>query len=427
VLQHLLLSQEEGSREEDPCIGQASVFCTHAWSYPFVDFVATCLTAGKTSDFFWIDVFCVPQHSVSSVTFPEDFFYSTFRDGIQQIGRLLVVLNSFCNPICFKRSWCLWELFCAADCGTSVIEFALFPREQTRLLHMSTLLKMIPDVATAQAFKETDREAILEAINASIGSDALNLLCEDLFADAQIDQAFASVARTEHDFIQFSMLSFSTRGVSKIQHYLADTRFSYISSFGLNGAYFSDETSKRLMAGALGGSFLQKLTFYGKSVDNGLPLPTLARTGLRHLKELVIVDGSVTDNGIEALATFVLSRDASRLEKLDLGSNPLISDQGAMALAQALSGNRMLKSLGLNGCPSIHDVGIIALVDVLQNTNPSLTLLDLNVYPESRATPETLAALRNLNDSAGCPGRSKWCNVTDYDLCTYAGRCPSIE
>ena len=45
-------------------------------------------------------------------TFATDYFYTTFKEGIQAIGHTLLVLSPWSAPLPLRRSWCLWEILC---------------------------------------------------------------------------------------------------------------------------------------------------------------------------------------------------------------------------------------------------------------------------------------------------------------------------
>ena len=66
----------------------------------------------------WLDICTVNQ--VEQQQLPKDYFYSTFKEGIQQIGHTILVLQPWTDPIPLKRSWCLWEIHSTSTTGATL-------------------------------------------------------------------------------------------------------------------------------------------------------------------------------------------------------------------------------------------------------------------------------------------------------------------
>ena len=67
-------------------VALASVFDSHAWSYPFAAVVSALelFEAGQpagTRHSHWFDIFTVCQDPAGQAAFPADYFYTTFKDG----------------------------------------------------------------------------------------------------------------------------------------------------------------------------------------------------------------------------------------------------------------------------------------------------------------------------------------------------------
>jgi len=95
--------------ESSDKVGRANVFVSHAWQYKFADVASSLLCFARKNPgehfYFWFDVYTVNQHNTESV--PAEWWYGAFRDGIQSIGRTVLVLSPWRDPIPLTRSWCL--------------------------------------------------------------------------------------------------------------------------------------------------------------------------------------------------------------------------------------------------------------------------------------------------------------------------------
>lgn len=135
--------------------GDATVFDSHAWKYEFEALINALqlFQAGEETDsrqhFHWLDILTVNQDPTGQATLPQgisciilfcghahhpgfcpsmstccavkaellttfatDYFYTTFKEGIQAIGHTLLVLSPWSAPLPLRRSWCLWEILC---------------------------------------------------------------------------------------------------------------------------------------------------------------------------------------------------------------------------------------------------------------------------------------------------------------------------
>ena len=90
-------------------VGDATGFLSHAWKYIHAQLIGAveaffAAAPPEETPYLWLDICTVNQVEQSS--FPEDYFYTTFKDGIRAIGRTLLVLQPWRDPIPLKRSWC---------------------------------------------------------------------------------------------------------------------------------------------------------------------------------------------------------------------------------------------------------------------------------------------------------------------------------
>ena len=163
-------------------VGDATDFASHAWKYRFVD-----LTRGvesyfqqddsldRSSTWFWLDICTVNQHPEAQQSLPADYFYTTFREGISTIGRTVLILLPWHDPLPLTRSWCLWEIVSTAAAGAK-LSVVLSPNEVNQFeralgADFERIEKMMDqiDVANSEAFHRSDQERILAAAEGTSG------------------------------------------------------------------------------------------------------------------------------------------------------------------------------------------------------------------------------------------------------------------
>ena len=169
-------------------VAQATVFFSHAWSLKFREVVSALqqLASQRPDDaeqiYFWFDVCCVNQH-VSHIV-PPEWWSTTFQSAISAIGNTVMMLSPWDQPVVLTRSWCLWELFCTAAAEGTRFSMCLCPSQLAALelalkSNPSAVLNAISriDVQNAQAGQETDRAAILRAVESTPnGVEGINQL-----------------------------------------------------------------------------------------------------------------------------------------------------------------------------------------------------------------------------------------------------------
>ena len=160
-----------------PMVALATVFVSHAWQYPFYDVVVDVMeqhAKDHPDAYFWFDLFTNDQNEVASKDF--DWFCTTFRDGVRNIGEVLLALSPWNDPIPVKRAWCLFEIANAIDDPDVVFSIGL-PSTQTKDLvstivgNNECLIQALTDIQAqkAQAKVETDRDMIFDVIRKSGG------------------------------------------------------------------------------------------------------------------------------------------------------------------------------------------------------------------------------------------------------------------
>jgi tetratricopeptide (TPR) repeat protein len=120
-------------REGDTRVQAATWFVSHPWSMKFLDLVRALevFFADKPGALIWMDIVSSSQHETFER--PSVWWEETFCSAIGRMGKLVMVMTPWDNPICLTRAWCLIELWA---CRSSGGEFgvALPPSERTRFL-----------------------------------------------------------------------------------------------------------------------------------------------------------------------------------------------------------------------------------------------------------------------------------------------------
>eukprot|EP00808_Paulinella_micropora_P011235 g76372.t1 len=171
------------ARSQDPQdragVATATVFLSHAWKYTFKQVVEAIAAHWPDKDnvrsqtFLWFDIFTVNQHQTFTVD--PDFWFEAFRENVRTIGRTVLILSPWRNPVPLTRSWCLWEIFCTRLTKAS-FEICLSPTEVTDFEHalvkdFKSILDSLSriDVKKEEAFKKEDQEKILALVEGMEG------------------------------------------------------------------------------------------------------------------------------------------------------------------------------------------------------------------------------------------------------------------
>ncbi|KAI8621967.1 hypothetical protein BC830DRAFT_1091633 [Chytriomyces sp. MP71] len=157
----------------------AQYFVSHAYKAPFLALVDSVenflLVQGVSLDTpIWIDFLSVSLHStgVKSV----EWWDTSFIKGIQAIGNLVLVLDSFSNPTSLSRAWCLYEMY-ACHAASANFHVALPPSQvslftQSLCLDPSRFYQLLTDrtnAETADTSKRSDKSSILDTLKKTCG------------------------------------------------------------------------------------------------------------------------------------------------------------------------------------------------------------------------------------------------------------------
>jgi tetratricopeptide (TPR) repeat protein len=183
-----------GSGGSSDLVGIATLFVSHAWKYKFSDVVNALARHLKDepNTFIWFDLFSNNQWDAPALSF--DGWCDTFKDAIQSIGRVVMVLTPWSNPIPFTRSWCLFELYCTIvteskfEVAMSESEEESFVRdmiddENESSVSYFTMLGNI-NVELSEAWNAEDKERILKFVTGLPGgAEAVNTMCCEKLRD----------------------------------------------------------------------------------------------------------------------------------------------------------------------------------------------------------------------------------------------------
>ncbi|EGD79288.1 mbre TPR repeat protein [Salpingoeca rosetta] len=214
-------------RKQSPCtdVGKATVFVSHAWRYKIADVLNVLLEfaeeqASKEDGqpvFFWFDLFMNNQNANVTANLPQEWWSTTFKESIANIGRVLLVLMPWRDPVPLTRAWCLWEIFCGISNEGTEVNIRL-PKSEEKALERAiqgeyeavtdTLVRV--QAERAEAFNPNDKAMIFQATQDSVGFAALNQAVKDQLRAWCLEKAAAAVeamqARGEDNTGAFAVL-----------------------------------------------------------------------------------------------------------------------------------------------------------------------------------------------------------------------------
>jgi tetratricopeptide (TPR) repeat protein len=147
-------------------------------------------------------VFSNNQHQEMAMDF--DWCCGTFKAAIAAMGRTVMVLAPWHDPVPLTRGWCLFELYCTADTG-STFEVAM-SREQQRLFldamaaggltALHTMLATV-DVERSECGQAADRDRIFDAVRRTVGFAGINAMVFAQLRGWVVATAGAALRRVE--------------------------------------------------------------------------------------------------------------------------------------------------------------------------------------------------------------------------------------
>ena len=96
-------------------VAPATTFVSHAWQYNVEEPIDVMLddAESRPNEYYWFDI-CVNNQNIAA-DLPQDWWSTIFKRSIGEIGRVLLVMSPWDDPIPLTRAWCLWEIMCAIE------------------------------------------------------------------------------------------------------------------------------------------------------------------------------------------------------------------------------------------------------------------------------------------------------------------------
>jgi tetratricopeptide (TPR) repeat protein len=163
-------------------ISPANAFVSHAWKYKFLDMVDVLIgwcerESGRMEKTrFWFDIVVNNQHGAGERPF--EWWKTTFTRSVESIGCTLVVMSPWDDPIYVRRAWCLFEFYVTSATKTKM-EILLTKGDEAKFVdyliddfdvkHGGVYEKISHiDIEKAEAFKQTDLDAIKEIVRTQL-------------------------------------------------------------------------------------------------------------------------------------------------------------------------------------------------------------------------------------------------------------------
>jgi tetratricopeptide (TPR) repeat protein len=179
----------------DTRVADAQIFVSHAWQYKFMDVVRALQSflaaeADGAGARLWLDAFSTSQHE--TYCRPPLWWQRTFVNAIGRMGRLVMVLTPWVNPIALSRAWCILELFACIN-SRSTFNVALPPDQYSSIFDAGlneNFIVMLSKVQceTSECSREEDRLRIFDTVRAAVGFSAMDRLVFQSLSDWLLKQ-----------------------------------------------------------------------------------------------------------------------------------------------------------------------------------------------------------------------------------------------
>jgi hypothetical protein len=176
-------------------VGPPNAFISRASSYEFIDVIQALAwhfryelgDDGKNGVVVWVDLFSINQHDTHHADRSFDWLSQTFLSAIGTIGRLVMVMSLWNDPIPFTRTWCVYECYCSATTNKSSFEIAMMQSDQGKFVrdavsnsdpYRSIIEPMLTNIRSqkSRASKEEDIIQIHAVIQITVGFHKLDSL-----------------------------------------------------------------------------------------------------------------------------------------------------------------------------------------------------------------------------------------------------------
>ena len=184
VFVDLLGGQTDGKGR--PYLGIPTLFLSHAWKYRFSVPLSVMLKHAEENPdaYFWFDLFVNDQNNAHNL--PQEFWTETFQRNIESIGKVILVLHPWHDPVPLQRAWCLYEILMSFKSDGVELRIELPPDEEASFQEALTKdYKSAMDALVrtraenSEAFNPDDKEMIFETVRNTIGFSQLNEQVKD--------------------------------------------------------------------------------------------------------------------------------------------------------------------------------------------------------------------------------------------------------
>ena len=111
-----------------------------------------------------------------------EWWKTTFLEAIRDIGRTVMIMEPWEDPIPLTRAWCIWEVLCTCQTGAK-FEIAMTKPQRARFIsalnnEYGSIMKMVChiDCRRAEAWKDSDRVAIMNCVETTVGFVQMNAM-----------------------------------------------------------------------------------------------------------------------------------------------------------------------------------------------------------------------------------------------------------
>jgi tetratricopeptide (TPR) repeat protein len=174
----------------------AQVFLSHAHGCEFLTVVDALQWhfRDQPDTVIWFDLFSINQHQPMDWTF--EWLSTTFKSSIQKIGRTIMPLSPWNDPVPFTRAWCIFEVYCTAEADNK-FEIAMGEGDRRKFLEDvrkdpdNCINQMLATIRAekSQCFSEDQRKRIFSVIQETVGFAEIDSLVFEQYRDWVISVA----------------------------------------------------------------------------------------------------------------------------------------------------------------------------------------------------------------------------------------------
>ena len=169
-------AKQSATTQLDRVVETATVFISHAWKYKFLDVLDALEDHFKDEPdkIIWFDLVSNNQQKATGLSY--EWWATTFKDAIEQLGHTVTIMAPWNDPIPYKRKWCIFEIYCTVISGAK-FEIAMSNNEHRAFIeeckHGSTdvINKMlsIVNAEKRESWNPMDKERIHSVIKNEVG------------------------------------------------------------------------------------------------------------------------------------------------------------------------------------------------------------------------------------------------------------------